>query len=321
MKLSHVVALACAGSMAAATHDLSAQGYPVKPVRIVTAEPGGGNEFAARLIAQGLTASLGQQVIVESRGGGNGAISIQTVSKAAPDGYTLLVFSSALWVLPLMKDVPWEPLRDFAPVTLAATAPNVLVVHPSLPVKSVRDLVALARRNPGKLDYATGTAGAAAHLSAELFKSMAGLNIVRIPYKGTGPGLNALMSGEVHMSFPAAGAVMLHVNAGRLRALAVTSARPTALAPDLPTMASAGFAGYEAVSIYGLFAPAKAPAAIIARLNQETVRVLGNATTKERFFRAGVETLGSSPEEATAIMKLDMNRWAKVIKDAGIRED
>ncbi len=318
MKLRHVAAIAC---MAAATHNLSAQVYPNKPVRIITAEPGGGNEFAARLIAQGLTAALGQQVIVESRGGGNGAISIQTVSKAAPDGYTLLVFSSALWVLPLMKEVPWDPIRDFAPVTLAATAPNVLVVHPSLPVKSVRDLVVLARRNPGKLDYATGTAGAAAHLSAELFKSMAGLNIVRIPYKGTGPGLNALMSGEVQMSFPAAGAVMLHVNAGRMRALAVTSAQPTALAPNLPTMASAGFAGYEAVSIYGLFAPAKAPAAIIARLNQETVRVLGNATTKERFFRAGVETLGSTPDEAAAIMKLDANRWAKVIKDAGIRED
>mgnify|MGYP003340212937 CR=1 FL=1 len=321
MTLRSIAAFACATGIAATSGNLPAQGYPVKTVRIVTAEPGGGNEFAARLIAQGLTTALGQQVIVESRGGGNGAISMQTVSKAAPDGYTLLVFSSALWVLPLMKDVPWEPLRDFAPVTLAATAPNVLVIHPSLPVKSVRDLVALARRNPGKLDYATGTAGAAAHLSAELFKSMAGVNIVRIPYKGTGPGLNALMSGEVHMSFPAAGAVMLHVNAGRLRALAVTSARPTALAPDLPTMASAGFAGYEAVSLYGLFAPAKTPAPIIARLNQETVRVLGNATTKERFFRAGVETLGSTPEESVATIKSDINRWAKVIKDAGIRED
>jgi len=321
MILRCVAAIACAGSVVAAAQDSSTPAYPNRPVRIVTAEPGGGNELAARLVAQGLTGLLGQQVIVESRGGGSGAIAIQTVAKAPPDGYTLLVFSSGMWVVPLMKDVPWDALRDFAPVILIASAPNVLVIHPALPVKTVRDLIALAKASPGKLDYATGASGAAAHLSAELFKSMAHVNIVRIPYKGTGPGLNALMGGEVQLMFPAAGAVATHVKAGRLRALAVTSARPTSLAPGLPTMASAGLAGYEAVSSYGLFAPAKTPAAIVNLLYQESVRVLGTAVTRERFLNAGVETVGSSPEEFTSTMKSDINRWDKVIKGAGIHED
>jgi len=320
MRVSLAVA-GCAVSALAAAQDASTQGYPNKVVRIVTAEPGGGNELAARLISQGLTTSLGQQVIVESRGGGSGAIAMQTVAKAAPDGYTLLLFSSSLWVLPLMKDVPWDTFRDFAPIVLAASAPNVLVVHPALPVKSVRELLALAKSKPGKLDYASGASGAAAHLSAELFKSLAGVNIVRITYKGTGPGLNALMGGEVQLMFPAAGAVVSHVKSGRLRALAVTSAKPSALAPGLPTIASAGLAGYEAVSNYGLFAPAKTPAAVIQLLNQEAARVLASAVTKERFYNAGVETVGSTPEEFAASIRADINRWRKVIKDAGIHED
>jgi len=321
MALPRFTVIISLGIMSIASNGAPAQVYPNKTVRIVTAEPGGGNELAARLIAQGLTGALGQQVIVESRGGASGAISTQTVSRATPDGYTLLLYSSSLWVLPLMKEVPWDPLRDFAPIILAASAPNVLVVHPSLPVKSVRDLIALAKVRPGKLDYATGASGAAAHLAAELLKSMARVNMVRIPYKGTGPGLNALMGGEVQLMFPAAGAVMSHVKSGRLRALAVTSAKPTELAPGLPTVAAAGLAGYEAVSIYGMFAPARTPASLINRLNHETTLVINHAETKERFFNAGVEIVGSSPEEFTAIIKSEIHRWGKVIKDAGIRED
>lgn len=321
MMLRSLTAVLCVGSTLVAAQDQSSPGYPNKLIRIITAEAGGGNELAARLLAQGLTVALGQQVIVESRGGGSGAISMQTVSKAAPDGYTLLLYSSSMWVLPLMKVVPWDTLRDFSPVILAASAPNILVIHPALPVQTVRDLIALAKARPGKLDYATGASGAAAHLSAELFKSMAGLQMVRIPYKGTGPGLNALMGGEVQVMFPAAGAVGTHVKAGRLRALAITSARPSVLAPGLPTIASAGLAGYEAVSNYGLFAPAKTPAAIISLLNQEAARVLGATSIKERFYSAGVETVGGSPEEFTAVIKSDVIRWDKVIKSAGIRED
>ncbi len=319
--LTRIAGFFFVGVLCLVSRDLPAQQYPIKPVRIVTAEPGGGNELAARLIAHGLTPVFGQQVIVESRGGASGAISTQTVSKSAPDGYTLLLYSSSLWVLPLMKDVPWDPIRDFAPIILAASAPNILVVHPSLPVKSVKELIVFTRARPGKLDYATGASGAAAHLSAELFKSMARVDIVRIPFKGTGPGLNALIGGQVQLMFPAAGAVGTHVKSGRLKALAVTSARPTELAPGLPTMAAAGLTGYEAVSMYGMFAPARTPAAIINRLNQETARVINHADTKERFFNAGVEIVGSSPDEFAAIIKSETGRWDKVIRDAGIRED
>ena len=321
MMLRRFELIVCVCMMALAAQAASAQAYPSKPVRFITSEPGGGNEIAARFIAQGLSGAFGQQVIIESKGGGNGAIAFLTVSKAAPDGYTLLFFSSALWVLPLMKDVSWDVLRDFEPIVLVATAPNILVVHPSLPVKSVKALIALAKARPGELNYATGAAGAAAHLSAALLKSMARVNIVRIPFKGTSPGLNAVMAGQVQIMFPAAGAAMSHVKAGRLRALAVTSAKPTDLAPGLPTMASAGLPGYESVSVYGLFAPARTPASIIARLNQETNRVLNVAETKERFFNVGVETVGSSPEEFVASIKADVIRWDKVIKEAGIRED
>ncbi len=299
----------------------AAQNYPSKPIRIITAEPGGGNDLAARLIAQGLTAAFAQQVIVEAKGGGSGALAAQAVSKSAADGHTLLLYSSALWILPLMKEVVWDPVRDFSPIILVAMAPNILVVHPALPVNSVKELTALARARPGELNYATGAAGSAMHLGAELFKSMARVEIVRVPFKGTGPGLTALMAGQVQVMFPAAGAAMLHVKSGRLKALAVTSARPTELAPGLPTVASAGLSGYESVSFYGFFAPAKTPPAIVARLNQETLRVLGRADVKERFFSAGVETLGGTAEEFAASMRADINRWDKVIKDAGIRED
>jgi len=298
-----------------------AQTFPVKPVRIVTAEPGGGNDLAARLLAQGLTSAFRQQVLVEAKGGASGALAAQAVSKAAADGYTLLLYSSALWIVPLMKNVSWDPLKDFSPVILAAMAPNVLVVHPSLPVSSVKELAALARKRPGELNYAVGAAGSAMHLGAELFKSMMHLDIVRVPFKGTSYGLTALMAGQVQLMFPAAGGAMLHVKSGRLKALAVTSARATELAPGLPTMASAGLPGFEAVSVYGMFAPAKTPVEIIARLNQESLRVLARGEVKERFFSAGVETLGGSPEEFSTTMKGDVLRWGKVIRDAGIRED
>ncbi len=298
-----------------------AQNFPIKPVRIVTAEPGGGNDLAARLLAQGLTAAFGQQVIVEARGGGSGALAAQAVARAAPDGHTLLLYSSALWILPLMKTVAWDPAKDFSPVILAAMAPNILVVHPSLPVASVKALAALARARPGELNYAFGATGSAMHLGAELFKAMMHVDIVRVPFKGTSPGLTALMAGQVQLMFPAAGGAMLHVKSGRLKALAVTSAHPTELAPGMPTMASAGLPGFEAVSTYGMFAPTKTPPEIIARINQEALRVLARTEVKERFFSAGVETLGGSPEDFAAIMKSDFLRWGKVIRDAGIREE
>ncbi len=295
----------------------SGQTYPNKPIRIVTIEPGGGGDLAARLIAQGLSGSLGQQVLVDNRGGG--VIAIEIVAKAPPDGYTLLLYGGTLWIGPLLQNVSWDPVRDFSPITLAVTFPNIVAVHPSLPVKSVRELIALAQARPGELNYSSGSIGASTHLAAELFKSMAGVNIVRVPYKGGGPATIALVTGEVHLMFATVGLVTPHVKSGRLRALAVTTAQPSALAPGLPTVAASGVPGYESRSILGIFARARTPEVIINRLNQEIVRVLNRAEVKQRLFGSGVETVGSSPEESAATMKAETAKWGKVIKEAGIR--
>ncbi len=295
------------------------QDFPKKPIRIVTAEVGSTNDFVARLIAQGLSAGLGQQMVVENRGGASGIIAAQTVAQAPPDGYTLLFYTSTLWIGPLLQNVSWDPVRDFSPITLAATSPNILVVHPSLPVKSVEELIVLAKARPGELNYSSSSTGASTHLAAELFKAMAGVNIVRINYKGGGSALNALIAGQVQVMFPSAGLVTPHVKSGRLRALAVTTAQPSALAPGLPTMAASGLPGYESGSIYGIFAPAGILATLINRLNQEIVRALNRTEVKEKFFNVGVEIVGSSPEEFAATIKSDMARMGKLIKDAGIR--
>jgi tripartite-type tricarboxylate transporter receptor subunit TctC len=300
--------------------DAWAQEFPSKPVHIVTSEPGGGNDFAARMIAQALSVSLGQQVIVDNRGGASGAIAGELVAKAPPDGYMLLLYGSNIWLLPFLRNnVPYDPLRDLAPITLAVRAPNILVVHPALPVKSAQELIALSRKRPGALNYGTGAIGSSSQIATELFKAMGKLNILQIPYKGNGIALNALIAGEVQLAFATPGSVAAHIKSGRLRALAVTSPQPSPLLPGLPTVASAGLPGYEATSIVGMFAPAKTPEAVIARLNQETVRVLNRAEVKERFLQSGVETVGSTPEEFGAVVRSEMARLGKVIREANIR--
>lgn len=295
------------------------QDFPNKPIRIVTSEAGGGNDFTARLIAQGLTASWGQQVVVDNRP--SGVIPGYTVSKATPDGYTLLVSSGILWLIPfLQNNVPFDPVKDFLPITLTNVAPNILVVHPTLAETSVKELIDYAKSRPGELNYASARSGSSAHLSAELFKAMAGVNIVRISYKGTGPALNDLIGGHVQLAFFPVAAVVAHVKSGRLKALAVTSAEPSALFPGLPTVA-ATVPGYESVTITGIFAPAKTPVVRINQLNQEIVRFLTKTDTKERFLAVGVEPVGSSPQELAARIKSEMAKMGKVIKDAGIRAD
>jgi len=296
------------------------QDFPTKPIRILTAEPGGSNDLAARLIAQGLSEILGQQVVVENRGGASGAIAAQAVSKAAPDGYLLLLYNNGLWTLPLMQKMPYDPLKDFAPVTLAVSTPNLLVVHPSLPVNSVRELIALAKAGPGELNYGTGGTGGAPHLAAELFKSMAHVNLVRVTYKGGGPALNAVISGQLQLMFPVAAAAMPHVQAGRLKSLAITSATPSALLPGVPTVAAAGLPGYEAVAISGIFAPPATPAPVIQRLNQEIVRVLKKPEIRERFRASGAEPVGSSPEQLALTMKSEMARMGTILRDSGMME-
>jgi tripartite-type tricarboxylate transporter receptor subunit TctC len=296
----------------------TAQTYPTRPVRLVTAEVGAGGDFIARMIAPGLAENFGQQVIVDNRGG-NAVIPVEIVSKATPDGYTLLVFGSAFWLLPLLQNVPYHPVNDFAPVTLATTTPLLLVVHPSLPVKSIKELIALAKAKPGALNYASGVTGSATHLPAELFKSMTGVNIVRVTYKGGGPAMNAIIGGEVQVMFATASGAGPQVKAGRLRALAVTSAQPSALYPELPTVGASGLPGYDAASIMCVFAPAKTPSALVQHLNREIVRVLSRPEVKERLLRAGSEVVASSPEQLAAAMKSDVAIMSKVIKDAGIR--
>jgi tripartite-type tricarboxylate transporter receptor subunit TctC len=292
--------------------------FPVRPIRILASEPGGSNDFVARPIAQGLTVSLNQNVVVENR---PGIIAAESVSKASADGYTLLAAGGSFVLGPLLRKTPYEVLRDFSPVTLAVTSPNILVVHPSSPIKSVSELIDAAKAKPGGLNYSSASSGSANHLGAELFKSMASVNIVRVPYKGAGPAISALIAGEVHVSFGSAGSAMPHIKSNRLKALAVTSAKPTALAPGLPTVASAGLPGYEAVVINGIHAPAKTPRAIINRLNQAIVRILNEPDVKERFFQSGSDVLGTTPEASLATIKSEIARMGKVIKDAGIREE
>lgn len=297
---------------------LSAQTFPSKHIRIVAAAVGGGNDLAARIVAQKLSGAMGQPVIVENRG----SIGSEIVSKATPDGYSLLFYSSSLWISPYLRDLPpFDARRDFTPIGLSALSPNILVVHPLLPVKTLNDLIALAKAQPGVLNYGSSSTGSAQHLAAELLKSMAGINIVRIGYKGTGPGLNALLGNEVQLSFATPGSVTAHIKSGRLRALGVTSAERSALVPDLPTLAASGLPGYEMTSIYGMFAPPKTPAAIVNRLSIELKGALAAGDVKEKFLGVGMEAASSTPEEFIAIIKADMTRSGKVIKDAGIRAD
>jgi tripartite-type tricarboxylate transporter receptor subunit TctC len=291
-----------------------------KPISIFTAEPGGSNDFMSRVIAQGLTKLTEQTVIVENRGGAGGTIAAQVVAKAAPDGSTLLFHNSSIFLVPMLRsDVPIDLWRDFTPVTLATRSPAILVVHPSLPVKSAKELVELAKAKPGALNYSSGGIATATHLAGELFKAAAGVNIVHVPYKGGGPALTALLAGQVQVMFGTA-ATKPHLTSGKLRALGVTSAQPSELFPGLPTVASQ-VPGYEATAIYGLYAPAKTPAAIVNRLNQAVLQVLATSEVKETFFKVGVETVGNSPEEFGVALKAELSRLGKLIKDAGIREE
>ncbi len=293
------------------------QNYPNRTVRLVTVAPGSANDLAARIVAQELRGTLGQSVVVDNRGG----IASEIVAKAPPDGYTVLLYGSSVWLAPyLQSSESSHHLKDLTPITLVASSPNVLVVHPALPVKSVKELIALARRRPGQLNYAAGSLGAAPHLASELFKSMAGVNIVRVAYKGTGPSMLGLMGGEAELMFPTAGSAGPHVKSGKMRALAVTSLEPSALAPGLPTLAEF-LPGYESVSLNGMFAPAKTPAAVIALLNHEIVRILTRADVKARLCSAGMDAVVTTPDDFGTLIKSEMIKWGKVIKDSGIRAE
>ena len=296
----------------------SAQQYPVKPIRVLTSSVGGGGDFASRLIGEALRRSAGWQVVVDNR---PTIVEREIVHHAQPDGYTLMLLSSSVWVIPLLQKTPYDAQRDFSPITITDRIPMIVVAHPSLAANSIKDLIALAKAKPGALNYASGATGSSSHLPAELFKSMAGVNIVRISYKGAGQAVNGLLGNEVQLMFATSGSVAPQLKSGRLKALAVTTAQPTPLAPGVPTVAATGLPGYTAEAINAMFAPVYTPAAVINRLNQEIVRVLNQPDVKEKFFSIGSDTVGSTPQELAATMKADIVSIGKVIKDAGIVAD
>ena len=306
--LSVTIMVLCAAAGRAQDH------YPSRIVRIVTAAPGSNNDWGARLLGDEISPSLGHRVIVENRGG----LAAEVVAKAQPDGYTVLFYGPAAWTLQLFRGVGYDPVRDLAPVTLAMSSPIVLVVHPSLPVKSVKELIALARARPGDLNYASGTIGATPFIAGELFKYMAKVKIERVPYSGTGPSVIGLLGGEVEIMFPGAGSVWHFVQQNRLRALGVASAKPSALTPGLQPVALT-VPGYEATSNIAFFVPAKTPAAIVNRLHRELVLALGKADVKERLLKGGVEAVGSTPEELGAYVRADIAKIEVLIRNAGIK--
>ena len=306
-----------AGLMFLGAGVVSGQNYPNKPIRIVTSAVGGGNDFIARLIGQRISGPLGQSVIVENRPSN---IAPEIVANASPDGYTLLLAGGTFLIGPLLEKLSYNPVRDFSPITLVDSSPNVLTVHPSVQANSVKEFIALAKARPGALNYASGNTGSLIHLAAELFKSMSGVNLVRVPYKGTGQAVNDLLGGQVQLMFATAASVAPHIKSGKLRGLGVTSAQPSSLAPGLPTIA-ATLPGYAAVGESAMYASGKTPGVIIRRLNQEIVRVLNEADVREKFLTGGSEPAPSTPEKHAAIMKSEIATWSKLIKDAGIKAD
>jgi len=305
------------GLIAAGAGPASGQSYPSQPIRVVTSEAGGGNDLLARQVAQAISGPLGQPVTVDNRPGG--ITPGEIVSKAAPDGYTLLLYNNTVWIAPLIQNARYDAARDFSPVSEMARTPNVVVVNSSSPAKSIAELIALARARPGALRYGASGTGAGNHLAGELFGAMAGVRIVPVNYRGIGGAFKDLMADELQLMFPTTVSGAPHVRSGKLRALGVTSAQPSALMPGVPTVAAAGLPGYEAITIFAAFAPAATPPTIVARLNEEIVRFLTRVDVKEKLFNTGMDTIGSSPEQLAATLKSEVARIGKVSKDAGIR--
>ena len=298
--------------------------YPSRPVRfIVPFPPGGGNDTMARTIGNQLAAALGQQFVVDNRPGAGGLIGAETAAHAVPDGYTLFLGGVASHgILPnLQPKLGYDPVKDFSPVSLIAAAPLILVVHPAVPVRSVKELVQFAKAKPGQLNFASNGTGGSSHLAAELFKMMSATDMVHVPYKGLSPALTDLLSGQVQLMFSSTVAMLPLVRAGRLRPLAMTSAKRSAAMPDLPTVAEAGVPGYETVSWYGVLAPAGTPKPIIDRLNREIARAVQLPDVRERMMSEGAEPAGGSPAEFAAHIKRELVRWSQVIKQARIKPD
>jgi tripartite-type tricarboxylate transporter receptor subunit TctC len=296
--------------------------YPQRPIRFIMPYPVGGTiDMSGRLVAQHLGEALGEQVVVDNRTGAGGTIGTEMAAKAPPDGYTMVMGGTGtLAISPgLGRKLGYAPLKDFAPITLLATTPYVLVVHPSVPAANTRELIALAKSQPGKLSYASGGSGSAPHLIGEMFRSRAGIDVLHVPYKGSSPAKIDLVAGRVQMFFTGIPPVLGDIRSGALRAVGVTTAKRTSTLPDVPTIAESGVPGFDVAPWFGTLVPARTPAQIVDRLNAESVKVLRNASVRERLARGGVDVVGNTPQAFAAFIRAEMQKWAQAVKDSGAR--
>ena len=328
MKLKRICKTLCTvvyvASAFAAGHSQAQQAYPTKPIRMICPfPPGGTTDVVARLVAQKLTEAWGQQVVVDNRPGAGGIIGTEIVAKAAPDGYTVLLGSITTHAVnpALYKKLNFDPVKDFAPVSLVVSSPQLLAVHPSVAAKSVKELIALAKAKPGQLNYASAGTGTSPHLTFELFKSMAGIDVVHVPYKGTGPAITDLIGGQVQMMITGVVALMPHIKSGKLRGLGVTSAKRVAALPDLPTIAESGIPGFDVSSWFGVFLPGGTPKPIVAKMNAEIRKILEVPEVRQRLIGQGADPASNTPEEFAAYVKAEMAKWGKVARDTGTRAD
>lgn len=303
---------------------VSAQNYPNRPIRfVVPFSPGGSTDTLARTLSLKLSDSLGQQVVVDNRAGANGNLGMEIVAKAQPDGYTIVLgYIANLGIGPsLYTKLPFDPVADFSPITQLAEAPNILVAHPSVPVKSFKELIAYAKANPKKLNYASASVASVGHLTGELLNGLAGIDMVHVPYKGSGQAVIDLLGGQVQLMFSGMSSVMSHVKAGKLRPLAVTGAKRSPAAPEVPTIAESGFPKFEATAWYGVLAPAKTPRPIVNRLHADIVKALALPDVKQRLESVGFEIVGGTPDAFAAYIKSEIPKWAKVVKASGAKAE
>ena len=302
----------------------AAQGYPAKPIRFIVPYPAGGPlDTVARLLGSKLAESMKQPVVVDNKPGAGGNIGADFVAKSPPDGYTILMGAVATHAInpSLYASIPYDPVRDFIPVTQVASTPNVLVVNPSIPASNVREFIAYAKANPGKLNFGSGSTGSAGHLAGELFNTMAGVRMVHVPYKGAGPAMQDLVGGQIQLMFDNLASSLGQIKAGRVKALAVTTAKRTSLAPDLPTISESGLPGFDISTWFGIFVPAKTPQPIVDKLHAELVRALAMPDVREAMIKLGAEPVGSSPQEFAAYIKSEADKYAKLVKASGAKAD
>ena len=301
----------------------AAQTYPARPIRfIVPFAPGGSTDLVARILAQRMSETLGQPVVVDNRGGAGGVIGAELAARAPADGYTIVLGSPGpLTINPNLQRVPYDTLRDFSPITLATISPFTLVLHPSVPAQSVKELVALAKAKPGQLNYGSAGNGSVGHFSTEQFKALARVDLVHVPYKGAGPAVTDLIGGRLQLMFENLPTILPHVRAGRLRMLAVGTKARSALAPEYATIHESGVPGYESSTAFGVLAPARTPAPVVGRLNQEIVKILHSADIKERMAAQGLEAVGGTPQQYSQHLKEELAKYGRIVKAAGIKLD